>query len=260
MTRRGLLLLLAGLASATLPAAAAGPADRALRRIVIRHDRPDSLYVALGARFPAVARVGRAGDGTLIAPRWVLTAGHVAATVNVARAEVMINGRGYRIARAFAHPAWVELGPHDLGLVELVEPVTDVAPLALYGGDDEKGREVVLVGHGATRDGHGGVWREDGVRRGATNVVDDAEEGILVFRFDAPPGGTELEGAPGRGDSGGPALLEQESAWFVIGVSSAGFDGDAGPGTYGAVDHFTRVSSYLDWIRTYATDAQARVD
>ncbi len=36
--------------------------------------------------------------------------------------------------------------------------------------------------------------------------------------------------------------------FYIAGVSSAGFDGVAGPGTYGAADHFTRVSSYLGWI------------
>ena len=35
----------------------------------------------------------------------------------------------------------------------------------------------------------------------------------------------------------------------AAGVSSAGFDGKDGPGTYGAVDRFTRVSEHLEWIR-----------
>jgi len=46
--------------------------------IIIRDDRPDSKYIALGAQFPAECSVGRAGEGTLIAPQWVLTAAHVA--------------------------------------------------------------------------------------------------------------------------------------------------------------------------------------
>ena len=76
------------------------------------------------------------------------------------------------------------------------------------------------------------------------------DDGRLVFRFDPPPQGEELAGAPGRGDSGGPALLRQGGTVYVAGVSSAGYDGANGPGTYGAVDHSTRVSDYLDWIRT----------
>lgn len=216
--------------------------------IVIRHDRPDSLYRALGARFPAVARVGRAGDGTLIARRWVLTAAHVAATINLQRARVIIGGREYLIRRAVPHPEWRELGPHDIGLLELAEDVAGVAPLPLYRGRDEQGRTVILVGHGDTRTGLGGPWQSDGVARGATSLVESIEDARLVLRFRAPPQAGELEGAPGRGDSGGPALIETGIAVFVAGVSSAGFDGANGPGTYGAIDHFTRVSSYLDWI------------
>ncbi len=56
------------------------------RVIVIRDDRPDDRYRRLGERFPAVAKVGRAGDGTLIDPEWVLTAAHVtAASMRAAR-------------------------------------------------------------------------------------------------------------------------------------------------------------------------------
>ena len=219
------------------------------RRMVIRDDRPDSLYLALGARFPAVAQIGRAGDGTLIADRWVLTAGHVAAGIDPARAKVSIGGRAYAIRRAIVHPQWVEMGPHDIGLLELAEPVTGVTALALYQGRDEVGQLATLVGHGDTRTGRGGPWISDGRARGAVSRVVGVDGGRLIFRFDAPPKGEELAGAPGRGDSGGPALLRQGSTIYVAGISSAGYDGANGPGTYGAVDHFTRVSDYLAWIR-----------
>jgi hypothetical protein len=218
-------------------------------RIVRRHDRPDSLYLALGARYAAVGTVGRRGDGTLIAPTWVLTAAHVAADLDTGRVRVRFGERVYSVRRAVVHPDWRELGPHDIGLLELTEPVTGIEPLALYGGRDEVGQTAVLVGHGDTRTGLGGAWQQDGRVRGATSVVDGIDDGRLVFRFDEPPAGTALEGAPGRGDSGGPALLSVAGRPQVAGVSSAGFDGRNGPGTYGAVDHFTRVSEHLSWIR-----------
>ncbi len=217
--------------------------------IVIRADRPDSLYRAMGDRFPAVGRIGRRGDGTLIAPQWVLTAGHVAAGAEPAGVVVMLGGRSYAIRRAIVHPEWRELGPHDIGLLELTEPVTGVAPLPLYQGSTETGRMAILVGHGDTRTGLGGPWVSDGLVRGATSVIESVDTLHLVFRFRAPPRASELEGAPGRGDSGGPALLEGDGTTYVAGISSAGYDGEHGPGTYGAVDHFTRVSKYVDWIR-----------
>lgn len=217
--------------------------------MVIRDDRPDSLYLALGAQFPAVAQVGRAGDGTLIADRWVLTAGHVAAGIDLTRAKVIIGGIAHDIRRAIVHPQWRELGPHDIGLLELADAVSGVTPLPLYEGRDEVGQPATLVGHGDTRTGRGGSWVSDGRARAAVSRVLGVDQGRLIFRFDAPPKGEDLGGAPGRGDSGGPALLRRGSTVYVAGVSSAGYDGANGPGTYGAVDHFTRVSDYLAWIR-----------
>ncbi len=223
----------------------------AATHIVRRHDRPDSLYLALGAKYPAVGIVGRRGDGTLIAPTWVLTAAHVAFDLDTSRVRMRFGSREYHIRRAVTHPDWRELGPHDVGLLELTEPVEGIEPLELYAGKDEAGKTMVLVGHGDVRPmgGQGGEWIRDGLARAATNVVVGIDNGRLVFRFDAPPRGTDLEGTPGRGDSGGPALLVVGGKPQVAGVSSAGFDGTNGPGTYGAVDHFTRVSEALSWIR-----------
>ena len=65
------------LASLTLVITAAATAHRPAP-IVRRHDRPDSAYVALARRFPAVGSIGRIGDATLIARKWVVTAAHVA--------------------------------------------------------------------------------------------------------------------------------------------------------------------------------------
>lgn len=217
--------------------------------IVIRHDRPDSLYLALGARYPAVIAIGHLGDGTLIAPRWILTAGHIAAAPRVAETRIMIGTEEYRVIRQVVHPKWQELGPHDIGLLELDRAVTGVTPLGLYAATDEKGQLATIVGHGDTRTGQGGAWRMDGLARGAVTRVVGTDEDHLLFRFETPPKGEDLAGAPGRGDSGGPALLEVNGEVLVAGVSSAGFDGKNGPGTYGAVDHFTRVSQYVDWIR-----------
>ena len=216
--------------------------------IVIRSDRTDEQYLALGARFPAVAKIGRAGDGTLITPDWVLTAGHVAAGMDTSRARVYLGDVAYRIRRVVVHPEWRELGPHDIALIQLDRPVSGIATIPLYAGHDEVGMIATIVGHGDTRTGLGGAWKQDGLARGATSKVESVDGGDLVFRFHAPPAGTDLEGAPGRGDSGGPALIQVNGAWFIAGVSSAGYDGTYGPGTYGAVDHFTRVSDYVAWI------------
>ncbi len=107
----------------------------------------------------------------------------------------------------------------------------------------------VMIGHGRTGTGDNRERRDDDKKRGATNRIEGVNNRHIVFRFDAPPEGTDLEGIPAAGDSGGPALLSVNGVDLVTGVSSAGEPGPGGPGTYGALDYFTRVSTHTEWIR-----------
>ncbi len=219
--------------------------------IIRRDDRPDSAYCQLGSHARSLVSIGRAGDGTLIASRWVLTAGHVARSLSMRRPamrSVTIGAVKYEVAETFVHPEWTEMGPHDVGLLRLARAVPGVTPTPLYRGNQEKGRIATLLGHGKAGTGAKRDRIEDGKARGATSRVDSVDSKWLYFSFDAPPGGTDLEGAPGPGDSGGPALISIGGKTYVAGVSSAGYDGMNGPGSYGAVDVFTRVSTHSAWI------------
>jgi hypothetical protein len=229
-----------------LAAVLAGSAPAIIRRA----DRPDARYLELGARHPSVIALGRVGDATLIAPQWLLTAAHVARAVRNGRAgpTVTIAGRQYPIDKVILHPAWQEMSEHDVGLVHLARPVIGVSPLPLYRGESERGMIATIVGHGSAGTGDSRDRAEDGRARGATSRVDSVSDAWLFFSFDAPPAGTDLEGAPGRGDSGGPAIIEIAGRFAVAGISSAGYDGRDGPGSYGAIDVFTRVSTHAAWI------------
>ena len=63
-----------------------------------------------------------------------------------------------------------------------------------------------------------------------------------------------MEGTAGPGDSGGPAFIELDGVPLVAGVSSLGEPGDNGPGTYGAREHYVRVSSHTEWIDSMLAD------
>lgn len=228
--------------------------------IVIRHDKADSAYINLGKTFPSVAKVGkRGGDGTLIAPQWILTAAHVAEGMyrrKGADLKIYFNKdeSGLPIDKIFIHPDFGNQQGADIALIKLKFPMEAIEPAQLYSQTDEVGQEIIIVGHGDVKNGQGGEWKVDGIKRGATNKIDEVEETRIVFDFDEPSAGTELEGTAGRGDSGGPAFIITNGIPYVAGISSMGRPGKNGPGTYGAVEYYTRVSHYIDWLNQTMAD------
>jgi hypothetical protein len=218
--------------------------------VVIRHDRTDDDALALGARFSAVGRVLPDGGCTLVAATWAVTAAHVAVSF-VPGGEVQFGERPYRVKRTVIHPdghAQKGVPPEvDLALIELVEPVVGIVPLPIYEGRAELGKTLSIVGNGDFGNPRDGIRRSDGQRRAVTNVVNDAGPRRLFMRFDEPPAGVEHEGVGAAGDSGGPALIDEDGRVHLAGVSSGSMDGK--PGQYGVTDVYTRVSTYVPWIR-----------
>ncbi len=221
--------------------------------LVTRHDRPDSEYRALGEGHPQAVELsesGGSGAATLIAPRWLMTAAHVAEHKEVG-ASVRIGDQEYRIQSIVPHPDY-SLRPmqHDIALIELDRDVTGVEPAALYDGSDELGQDVLFVGSGNYGTGRTGPQTRDKVRRAATNRVSDVDPLWLSFRFDPPGEALYHEGISGPGDSGGAAFVRTDSTLWVIGVSSWQ---DTKPternqGLYGVIEKYTRVSTHLPWI------------
>jgi len=220
--------------------------------IIRRHDRDDARYLELGSKFTAVTQIG-GGTGTLIGDRWLITAAHVTANLSPFDTTVGFNGKSYRIKGISSHPrSQPQAGPDsfDIALVELADAVEGVEPVAVYEKENENGQQVVFVGPGMYGDGQAGPTGEDGKYRGATNTVTDVMDMHIRFQFDAPPGGTDLEGISGPGDSGGPALIESDGRTYIVGISSANDDGEAGgPCRYNSTEYYARVSTASGWIR-----------
>ena len=130
--------------------------------IVIRHDKNDAQYIALGKKFPAVCKVGkRGGDGTLISPRWIITAAHVAQGMfNREGANLKIyfenDEVGYSIEKVFINPDFAPMQGADIAIIQLKKDVQKIKPVQLYTQQDETGKEIIIVGHGDFKTGKGG--------------------------------------------------------------------------------------------------------
>lgn len=244
--------------------------------VVIRDDVDDSEYRVPSSEFPALVDMPGEGHGVLIAPQWVLTAAHVLPQ-HAGPWQVVIDGTPREVEHAVIHPGNKALpqalidqamasgeamlivvflaSSDDIAVVKLSQPVTDVAPVALYRGSDEPGQIVKIVGKGATGTGATGHDPRGPNRtelRRAYNRATSAYDRWLCYLFDEPASALPLEGILGNGDSGSPVLIQAEDQWRLAGLASwkvvQGHVMTARPGRYGQITCNVRLSHYVEWI------------
>lgn len=250
-------------------------ASSGAQAVVIRDDVPDLQHRMAISDFPALADLPGEGHGVLIAPQWVITAAHAVSwqpSVDV----VVVGGTPRAVRRIVKHAGykrppqamidaalqsgeWAALfdfvaASDDLALIELAEPVRDVAPVPIY-RSPAVGQVIRFMGQGATGTGsHGhslhGPNRTD-LRHGY-NRIDVAEGRWIGYTFDRPPNALPLEASIGNGDSGGPMLIAVGDEWHVAGIAAwkrGNVEGtELRPGTYGETGYGVRLAHYADWI------------
>ena len=244
--------------------------------IVVRDDVDDSKYRVPASEFPALVDLPGEGHGVLIAPRWVITAGH-AVTWQSEIKEVTINGAPRAVKRLVIHPGYKKPSQElldqalstwdwtlfrvllsssdDIALIELAQPVTDASPVAINESDDEFGKTIEVVGKGATGNGVTGYEFGNPHRtelRRAYNKVTSADGRWLCYVFDRPSDALPLEGGSGSGDSGGPVLVQVGKEWLLVGLTSWSDPQSTirTPGRYGQITCNVRLSHYKDWIES----------
>ncbi|MBB6245688.1 trypsin-like serine protease [Rhodanobacter sp. A1T4] len=245
--------------------------------VVIRDDVDDAKYRVADAELPALADIPTEGQGVLIDPRWVITAAHAVTWQSGGINEVTINHVPRHVERVVLYPGYQKLpqplvdkalktndatqiiaflsASNDVALLKLSEPVTDVAPIAIYRKNEELGKIIKIVGKGATGTGASGQVASGAHRtalRRAFNKIIGVQDRWLCYTFHKPPSALPLEGISGDGDSGGPVLIQVNGQWQVAGLVSwkRGKDNSIlmHPGFYGQTNYNVRLSHYAKWI------------
>lgn len=228
----------------------------AAHSIVIRDDWTEAESRAFARSYPTTCWVKGGGSGVLIAPQWILTAGHVAQGQQAFGGSIEIGGRTYEIAQAFTHPQWKPYGPKDIGLMRLKSPVQGIKPSPLATGEVTPGTKVAIVGGGIFGTGlkpPGPVGPDTiPMLHAGMNVTEKSPQADLIRIVLTKPGeALPMEAIAAPGDSGGPMFVQQGKEWRVVGVGQSGEDlnNDNVMADYGDSSNYTRVQPYLDWIR-----------
>jgi hypothetical protein len=233
------------------------------RGSTIRDDVPDSDYTGLAANaaYDAVGTFvdtgGYTGCGILIAPDWVLTAGHV--TDIASSGTFTVDGNSYSADQLVTDPAWTGnvFAGGDFGLAHLSTPVTSVTPVMLYTGSAEFGQVATWVGYGFTGTGLTGYQTSLGNQKRAFQNTIDRNFGnpsvLIGSSFENPltfANAQPLEGCVAPGDSGGGVFISIDSQDYLAGVISfvTATNGTVANSSYGDLSGAGRVSAAIPWI------------
>lgn len=215
--------------------------------VLIRPDRDDAEYLELASRYTAsIALIAPASEAVVVAPRWLLVP---ASRAPAAGKPLEIAGKSNVVARVVAHPGAKPHTPTDLALVQLAQPVESVKALPFYRRDDESGKAVVFVAHGATGVIGKPERREDLRARGAVNTIDGVTAQGLELRLKAADDASDLQGALVPGEEGAAAWLETDDGLFLAGI----YYGDGKDS-----NRFSRISAFAPWLDSVIQGSASR--
>lgn len=237
--------------------------------IIIRHDVGPARYEVWESKYPSVFFLEQQENrkicaATVIHQQWALTAAHCVEQTQLG--DTLATGRNFTVRLAgqdreidavIIHSEFDLKAANDvdLALLRFKRASTSPPAIPIYTQEPEVGSIVSLLGWGYTGLGTTGRQYSDGSLRLAMNRITDVDRRFRI-RFDDPRDSAKqalaLEGVPSLGDSGGPALLENENGVFLVGITvgelTTGDFSEEAQGKYGAVAVYESVNMQLDWI------------